>query len=73
MSAIGAAPTAAEEGLEAKKLDIRVGRILRMGTHPDADTLYVEQVDVGDPEPRTIVSGLVKFVPQEQLEVRSAH
>jgi len=30
--------------------------------------LYVEQVDCGEEEPRTIVSGLVEFVPTEQLE-----
>ncbi len=33
-------------------------------------SLYVEQIDVGEPEPRTIVSGLVKFVPMEQMQVR---
>jgi tRNA-binding EMAP/Myf-like protein len=30
--------------------------------------LYVEQVDVGEPEPRTIVSGLVNFVPLEDMQ-----
>lgn len=25
--------------------------------HPDADTLYVEKIDLGEAEPRTIVSG----------------
>ena len=33
-------------------------------------SLYVEQIDVGEPEPRTIVSGLVKFVPVEEMQVR---
>ncbi|GFH06080.1 predicted protein [Haematococcus lacustris] len=32
--------------------------------------LYVEQIDVGEPEPRTIVSGLVGFVPLEQMQER---
>lgn len=32
--------------------------------------LYVETVDLGDPEPRTIVSGLVKFVPIDQMRDR---
>ena len=32
-------------------------------------SLYVEQVEVGEEEPRTIISGLVKFVPLEQMQV----
>lgn len=48
-------------------LDIRVGRILQIERHPDADSLYIEQVDVGEADPRTIVSGLVQFVPEENL------
>lgn len=38
--------------------------------HPDADSLYVEKIDVGEPEPRTVVSGLVQFVPKEELQDR---
>lgn len=38
--------------------------------HPEADTLYVEKVDVGEPEPRTVVSGLVNFLPREELQDR---
>jgi tRNA-binding EMAP/Myf-like protein len=34
-------------------------------------SLYVEQVDVGEPEPRTIVSGLVKFVALEAMRGRA--
>ncbi|KAF8059373.1 PMA1 [Scenedesmus sp. PABB004] len=51
-------------------LDIRVGRVLSCERHPDADSLYVEQIDVGEPEPRTIVSGLVKYVPLEAMTGR---
>ena len=36
--------------------------------HPDADSLYVEKIDVGEAEPRTVISGLRKFVAQDQLE-----
>ena len=32
-------------------------------------SLYVESIDVGEAEPRTIVSGLVKYVPIEQMKV----
>lgn len=31
---------------------------------PSADSLYVEKIDVGEAEPRTVVSGLVQFVPR---------
>ncbi|GAB5574828.1 tyrosine--tRNA ligase [Prionailurus iriomotensis] len=44
------------------------GCLLQM--HPDADSLYVEKVDVGEAEPRTVVSGLVQFVPEEDLRDR---
>lgn len=33
-----------------------------------ADSLYVEEIDVGEATPRQIVSGLVKYVPIEQFE-----
>ena len=49
------------------RLEIRVGKIIEIGKHPDADSLYVEKVDVGEPEPRTIVSGLVQYCPIESM------
>jgi methionine--tRNA ligase beta chain len=57
----------AEELQELSALEIRVGVITGISRHPDADQLYVEQVDVGEGEPRTIVSGLVKYCPEEFL------
>lgn len=65
-----AAPAAAPA---ASALDIRVGRVLSCARHPDpeVDSLYVEQVECGDAEgPRTIVSGLVKYVPLEAMQGR---
>lgn len=56
---------------ELSRLEIRVGRIVSCERHPDADSLYVEQVDVGENEPRTIVSGLVKYVPLDDMVDRS--
>lgn len=50
-------------------LDIRVGRILRAWKHDEADSLYVEEVDIGEPEPRIICSGLVSYIPLEHLQV----
>eukprot|EP00897_Mesotaenium_endlicherianum_P009769 jgi/Mesen1/8820/ME000053S08220 len=65
--AAAAAPEEKEALVHA--LDIRVGRILKAWRHPEADSLYVEEVDVGEEEgPRTICSGLVKYVPEEELQ-----
>ncbi|KAL3159555.1 hypothetical protein ABBQ38_009971 [Trebouxia sp. C0009 RCD-2024] len=60
----------AGDWLEAQKLDIRVGRVLSAELHPDADSLYVEQVDVGEDESRTIISGLVKYVSIQEMQGR---
>merc|ERR1739848_86272 len=49
------------------RLDIRVGKIVEVSQHPDAEKLYVEKIDLGEPSPRTIVSGLVDFVPADQM------
>lgn len=61
----------AEEMTELSRLEIRVGKILSCEKHPDADSLYVEQVDVGEEEPRTIVSGLVKFLSLDEMVGRN--
>lgn len=66
-----AAAPAAAAAPDVTKMDIRVGRIVSCEKHPDADSLYVEQIDIGEPEgPRTIVSGLVKYVPLEAMQDR---
>lgn len=50
-------------------LDIRIGRIIKAWRHEEADSLYVEEVDVGEAEPRIIYSGLVKYIPLHHLQV----
>jgi tyrosyl-tRNA synthetase len=51
--------------------DIRVGRVLSVEKHPDADSLYIESVDLGEESgPRTIVSGLVKYMAPEAIQGR---
>lgn len=57
--------------VDVSRLDLRVGRIITAAKHPDADSLYVEQVDVGEPSPRTVVSGLVKHIPLDQVSYNS--
>lgn len=67
-----ASPKGAAESVEdgPHRLDIRVGRIVDVKMHPDADSLYVEQIDLGEGEPRTVISGLAKFVPIEEMNNR---
>uniref|UniRef100_A0A8C1SBA6 Tyrosine--tRNA ligase n=1 Tax=Cyprinus carpio TaxID=7962 RepID=A0A8C1SBA6_CYPCA len=62
--------TADEEEVIPSRLDIRVGKVISVEKHPDADSLYLEKIDVGEEQPRTVVSGLVAYLSQEQLQDR---
>lgn len=59
------------EDIKPWRLDIRVGHIKEILKHPDADSLYVSKIDVGEDKPRTVVSGLVSFYDIEQLQNRN--
>ncbi|KAK2817139.1 hypothetical protein Q5P01_025330 [Channa striata] len=67
-----AAPSQEDAKVDVSRLDMRIGRIITAEKHPDADSLYVEQVDVGEASPRTVVSGLVKHIPLDQMQNRMA-
>ncbi|XP_044523927.1 tyrosine--tRNA ligase, cytoplasmic isoform X1 [Gracilinanus agilis] len=66
----GCAKNSEPEEVIPSRLDIRVGKVISVEKHPDADSLYLEKIDVGEPAPRTVVSGLVQFVPKEELQDR---
>uniref|UniRef100_A0A453IMM2 Methionyl-tRNA synthetase n=1 Tax=Aegilops tauschii subsp. strangulata TaxID=200361 RepID=A0A453IMM2_AEGTS len=66
----GGSKSKTAEEVSVAKLDIRVGLIRKAEKHPDADSLYVEEIDVGEEAPRTVVSGLVKFIPLEEMQNR---
>ncbi|KAK9287301.1 hypothetical protein L1049_015714 [Liquidambar formosana] len=59
-----------EAEVSITRLDIRVGLITKAQKHPDADSLYIEEIDVGEEQPRTVVSGLVKYIPLEEMQNR---
>ena len=57
--------------LTVSVLDIRVGRIVRAWEHESSEKLYCEEVDVGEPEPRKIASGLRSFYKLEEMQGRT--
>lgn len=65
-----AIPVAVEEIIDVGRLDMRVGKIVEVSKHPDADSLYLEKIDCGEAKPRTVISGLVKFIPIEEMQNR---
>ena len=56
------------DGPPITALDIRVGRIMKVWEHPEADKLYCEEIDVGEGEPRQIASGLRPYLKPEDME-----
>tara|TARA_Y100000310_G_C20550498_1_gene747819 strand:+ start:227 stop:556 length:330 start_codon:yes stop_codon:yes gene_type:complete len=50
-----------------KNLDIRVGKVLEVEEHPDADKLFILKVDIGEENPRNIVSGLKSYYEIDEL------
>jgi methionyl-tRNA synthetase len=64
---------AMEEGLvsfdEFQDMDLRVGEVLKVEDHPNADKLYKVQLDVGEKQLQTC-AGLVNHYEKEDLEGR---
>jgi methionyl-tRNA synthetase len=56
--------------MDISRIDLRVGHIRKAWRHPDAESLYVEEVDVGEAEPRVVVSGLVAYIPEAEMQDR---
>lgn len=51
---------------EWEKMDLRIGTVLEVKDHPNADKLYVIKVDLGN-EHKTLVAGLKKSYAAKQL------
>mmetsp|Transcript_21037 Transcript_21037/g.43969 ORF Transcript_21037/g.43969 Transcript_21037/m.43969 type:complete len:238 (-) Transcript_21037:43-756(-) len=50
------------------KLEFKVGQIVKVWVHPEADKLYCEEIDVGEESgPRQIASGLRPHFTEEQM------
>lgn len=52
------------------RLDLRVGIIRKADKVPDADSLYLLEVDCGEGYNRKIVAGIAKFIPSDELKNR---
>ena len=51
-----------------EKVDLRVGIILEIEEHPNADKLFVLKVDLGEGRERTVCAGLRGFYSAEELK-----
>ena len=56
------AQSAATDEVIPSRLNIKVGKIVEVSKHPEADALYIEKIDLGEGEPRTIGKTLSIFV-----------
>lgn len=55
--------------MDASRLDLRVGRILSARRHPLSESMSIQEVDVGENAPRTVVSKLGTKIQLEEVEL----
>lgn len=48
-------------------LNLKVGKIISIKKHPEAEKLYIEEIDIGEEKPRQIISGLKDHYKEEEL------
>lgn len=65
-------PDEAAKTIDVSRLNLKIGKIVDVKPHPDADGLFIETVEFGEERPRTILSGLVKHYSLEQMKDRLA-
>jgi methionyl-tRNA synthetase len=53
------------------EVDLRVGKIMSVEDHPNADRLYVVKIDDGSDAERTICAGLKKYYQPEEMVGKS--
>lgn len=63
-------PPSSDAEFNVTALDIRVGKIVDVWEHEASDKLWCEKVDVGESEPRQILSGLRAFYKKEEMQGR---
>lgn len=55
---------------DISQMDIRVGKIIEVWNHPEAEKLFCEKVDIGGGDIRGIVSGVRGIIPIEEMKDR---
>ena len=50
-----------------RRLELRIGTVVEVNDHPEAEKLYVLKVDLGEEEPRTIVTNIKSFYPYDRM------
>jgi methionyl-tRNA synthetase len=51
-----------------KEMELKVGQVLSVEEHPNADKLQILKVDVGEETPRILVAGLKEHYTADELE-----
>lgn len=54
--------------IDSSRLNLLVGKVVEVNKHPDAEKLYVEKIDLGEEQPRTVVSGLVDYIDVDKFQ-----
>ncbi|XP_012091137.1 aminoacyl tRNA synthase complex-interacting multifunctional protein 1 isoform X5 [Jatropha curcas] len=63
-------PAEKDKEVSVSLLNIQVGLIRKAWKHPSADSLLVEEIDVGESKLRQVVSGLAKYCSPDELTNR---
>ncbi len=50
-----------------RRLDLRLGTVVEVNDHPEAEKLYILKVDLGEEEPRTVVTNIKNVYSKEDL------
>ena len=50
-----------------RRLELRIGTVTAVEDHPEAEKLYILKVDVGEEEPRTVVTNIKSFYPYDKM------
>ncbi len=51
-----------------KKVELKVGKVVAVEPHPNADKLMIIRADVGEDRPRTLVAGLEDYYGRDELD-----
>jgi methionyl-tRNA synthetase len=54
------------------KIELKIGKILKVEEHPNAEKLFILSVDFDEETPRTICAGLRSYYKKEELENKKA-